>query len=304
MGVHVRLVLLLAVHKVVGGSRIQHAKLLFGEHDSSTRIKDPLAEEKAREVGQGKKRYAAADLHVSLGPKEQLTIDEQPSFHGTDLAEGASLVQNKANSSDTFLVHARAETDKVNSTAALGSTFWLADFMSGFPGKGLTSRGRREDMQALGGRGQTHGLLLAGISGFLVIVCCICYCGVSLLRYGKKAPKAGKKQRLSTESKKSVLSFERKPYIYGGREVFEWEQSGAQIKLYVKVPEGLTKSDLDIKIGLHHLQIGCVGKEPFMKEEVYDKVNVEDSGWRLRSNGELQIMLQKDDCSVWPRVLK
>lgn len=265
--------------------------------------------EKAREVGEGKTKYAAAELHGSVHPKLQLTRDEQTSFHGTDSEEGASLVQDKANSVDTFLVHAKGETDKVNSTGltdvmmALGSTWRLTDVMSGFPGKGLTTRGRSIEMQAFG-RGPTHGFLLAGISGFLVIVCCICYCGVSLLRYGKKAPKAGKKQR--PEPKKSTLSFERKPYIYEGREVFEWEQSGAQIKLYVKVPEGLTKSDLDIKIGIHHLQIGCVGKEPFMKEEVYDKVNVEDSGWRLRSNGELQIMLQKDasTSAVWPRVLK
>jgi len=304
MGVHGRLVLLLAVHGVVVGRRMRDAKLLLGrKHSSKLGIKDPLANKKAREAGQGKNTYASAELHGSLEPQQQLTGDAQTSLHGADSAEGASLVQNTTNSvdtsrlSNTFLV----ESDKLSSTDTLGSTWKLGDVMYGLPAKGLITKGKREGMQAFGS-GLDHGILVAGISGFLVIVCCICYCGVSLLRYGMRAPKAAQKQR--PEPNKNTLSFERKPYIHEGREVFEWEQCGSTVKLYLKVPKGVTKSDLDIKISPHHIQIGCVGKEPFMQEEVYDKVNIEDSGWRLCSNGELQIMLQKDDSSVWPRVLK
>jgi len=97
---------------------------------------------------------------------------------------------------------------------------------------------------------------------------------------------------------------ERKAHVHNGHTVFHWEQAEKVIKLYIDVPEGIQKSDLEIKIGTHHLQVGVAGKVPFMMDELFAAINENESVWRLRSNGELQIKLQKAVCLEWPRVLK
>lgn len=97
---------------------------------------------------------------------------------------------------------------------------------------------------------------------------------------------------------------ERKAHIHNGHKVFHWEQAEKVIKLYIDVPEGIQKSDLEIKIGTHHLQVGVAGKVPFMMDELFAAINENESVWRLRSNGELQIKLQKAVCLEWARVLK
>jgi len=296
MSIHVRLVLalLLAHWRDVSASRIQH------------RLKDSL---------EGNEGHQANDSHQHDSHQiadEEASIDDsthRPRIHtaGKEVklhqslhqamgsTSGASLVQDKANSTQTMLhadnssVHTADEAvHKANSTYAqrLASMVVL--------------------LQPLAGKWKKH--VIVGLTGLVVLACCFGYCLFDHLccaRKGKgtRSGSSGKKRGLSAEASKRV-TFERKTYVFEGREVFDWEQTDTSIKLFIKVPPGLTKTDLDIKIGTRHLQIGCVGKEPFMKEEVYDNINVEDSGWRLRSNGELQVMLQKTDSSVWPRVLK
>merc|ERR1719506_690846 len=119
----------------------------------------------------------------------------------------------------------------------------------------------------------------------------------------------GKKEKLKhndalihTTSSGEIAS-PRKQHVFEGRVVYEWDQTATQARIYVKVPEGITRHELDIKIGSRRLHIGRVGKPPFMREETYDAILEESSGWRLRSNGELQIHLQKERKGEWPCVL-
>lgn len=118
----------------------------------------------------------------------------------------------------------------------------------------------------------------------------------------------GKKKDKKLASNDSLISCDppagpRKQHTFEGRVVYEWDQTLTMASLYISVPEGLTKNDLDIQITSRCLQVGRKGKPPFMREDTYEAINEEHSGWRLRSNGELQIHLQKERKGEWPCVL-
>lgn len=95
----------------------------------------------------------------------------------------------------------------------------------------------------------------------------------------------------------------RMPYLHNGRVVYEWDQTPKVATIYIRPPEGVKKSDLDIRIAARHLKVGRKGKPSFLKEETYDLVNERMSSWSLRSNGELQIFLHKVRKDTWPVVL-
>lgn len=300
MSVHVRLVLalLLTVWGDVTASRIQHRLKDSLEGNDSHQVNDSHQND-SHHIANEEADFKQASIDDSTHRPRIHSAGKEVKLHQSlhqamGSTSGASLVQDKANSThmmllaDNSTVHAEEAVHKANSTYAqrLASMVVL--------------------LQPLAGKWKKH--VIVGIAGLVVLVCCFGYCLFDHLccsRKGKgtRSGTSEKRRGLSAEASKRV-TFERKPYVYEGREVFDWEQTATAIKLFIKVPPGLTKTDLDIKIGSRHLQIGCVGKEPFMKEEVYDNINCEDSGWRLRSNGELQVMLQKTDSSVWPRVLK
>lgn len=95
----------------------------------------------------------------------------------------------------------------------------------------------------------------------------------------------------------------RMQHIHDGRVVYEWDQTPKVTTIYIKPPEGVTKSDLDIRIAARNLRVGRKGKPSFLREETYDLVNEEMSSWSLRSTGELQISLHKVRRADWPVAL-
>jgi len=101
----------------------------------------------------------------------------------------------------------------------------------------------------------------------------------------------------------------RKPHLHNGRLIYEWEQSDTAAKLFLMVPSHFKKCDLEIKITTTRVEVGQKGKPPFLAEDIFGEVNEEGQGsaWRLRSNGELQIYLEKKESSAdkedWPHVL-
>lgn len=121
-------------------------------------------------------------------------------------------------------------------------------------------------------------------SGF-VVASCVAFCIAQLLS--------------------SLLPRKRKRFQHSheGRVVYEWDQTPKVATLYIRPPEGVTKNDLDIRIACRHLRVGRKGKPSFLREETYDVVNEEMSSWSLRSNGELQIYLQKARRAEWPTIL-
>jgi len=162
----------------------------------------------------------------------------------------------------------------------------------------------------------SHSHLAIGISiGILSLVCC-CYCAVdACLKKHKPSKSAGSPKNFmdavygtpsstsSSEQKYDSAKGPRKQHLHEGRVVYEWTQSQKDGEIYIRVPEGLSKNDLDICISPKHVSVGCKGKPPFMSEETYAEINEEGSAWRLRNHGELQIHLSKAVEAEWPWML-
>jgi len=152
-------------------------------------------------------------------------------------------------------------------------------------------------------------LLAVGTSSFLVVAFFSTFCFMQCcMSSGKKSKSKDRKSRADTSSSTCSTVDGEKPtprqqHTHNGRLVYEWDQTSKQAGVYIKVPEGLTRYDLDIKITARRVQVGRVGKPPFLREKTYDAIDEDTTGWRLRSNGELQILLQKEKEGHWPRVL-
>lgn len=163
-------------------------------------------------------------------------------------------------------------------------------------------------------------VLVLGIGTSLTAILCCLYCLMDRCLSASSAKDEGDRQDIS--SKKSsgashvskgsgsansspATSFERerKQHLHEGRVVYEWDQIEAVAKIYLKVPEHITKEDLDITISSRHVTIGCKDKPPFLSEDTYQPIVEAESMWRLRGNGELQIHLQKATPAEWSRVL-
>jgi hypothetical protein len=94
----------------------------------------------------------------------------------------------------------------------------------------------------------------------------------------------------------------RKEYKYKGRVIYEWEQFETYIMMYIELPKGMDKNDLDIRISPRHMRVGRKGKHPFIKEELYLPVDDESSSWKA-NKCELEICLIKEEPEEWQSVL-
>jgi len=94
----------------------------------------------------------------------------------------------------------------------------------------------------------------------------------------------------------------RRQYIHKGRVIYEWTQTPRHVTLYTMLPPGLTQDDLEVKVWPKHAKIRRVGKVPFIKEGLYDSVDVDRCSWDVTWRGELTVTLAKDFAEEWPCV--
>jgi hypothetical protein len=149
---------------------------------------------------------------------------------------------------------------------------------------------------------------------FLVLVLgCCCGCWLLPREMSKDKDHKPKKMRPSAPSSQAqrfnqaqaamfTPTCERKQHTHAGRIVYEWDQTPAAANLYITVPQGIKKHDLEIIFEKKRLTVGCKGKPAFMCEETFDEVSETRSAWRLRTNGELQVRLRKVTEVDWPYV--
>ena len=57
---------------------------------------------------------------------------------------------------------------------------------------------------------------------------------------------------------------ERHKYVHQGQLVYEWDQTLADISLYVQVPQGVKARDLQVDIKADFLGFGIRGSPPFL----------------------------------------
>jgi hypothetical protein len=150
-----------------------------------------------------------------------------------------------------------------------------------------------------------HLLIVVGVTSFLVVILITSCCIAELFKSKSSEPGA----RDNRKKKNLQASFDdmpgnRKQHRHDGRVIYEWDQTLNVATIYIQVPGGLAKQDMEIKITTRRIQVGRKGAPPFMKEDTFNDIVEEDSAWRLRSNGELQIYLQKAEPVEWPHCLR
>jgi len=96
---------------------------------------------------------------------------------------------------------------------------------------------------------------------------------------------------------------ERNRYTRKGRVVYEWKDTSEAAVLFTKLPSGVTSKELEIKFWQKHLKIGRSGKLPFLREELFSSVVVNECTWEV-SGDELTVILHKDVKESWPCVFR
>ena len=97
----------------------------------------------------------------------------------------------------------------------------------------------------------------------------------------------------------------RQKFEHNGRVIYEWEQSMEEVLMYVTPPEGVTARMIDCTITSNRLKLGLTGNPPFINEETFDTVVVDESFWTMDDSGVIEINLQKmRKASTWASALK
>ncbi|KAF8066236.1 BOB1 [Scenedesmus sp. PABB004] len=77
-----------------------------------------------------------------------------------------------------------------------------------------------------------------------------------------------------------------------GRTVYEWEQSLAEVAVYVPVPPDVRAREIFCDVEQQHLRFGRKGNPPFLDLDLHKPVKVSDCIWTLE-DGVLHISLTK-----------
>lgn len=173
-------------------------------------------------------------------------------------------------------------------------------------------------------------VLMVGIGSTLVIACLVIGCLMDRCLSKRKKPKharlaapsdandVGRSPRNSPRSsprEKAVSGCSKndaprtKAHATTGKQkiTYEWNQTDSAASVFLRVPDSYaysaTKKDLTVEISKNRLVVGCVDKPPLLVSDTWADLNLKESMWRFRSNGELQILLQKVEKVEWPKVL-
>lgn len=143
----------------------------------------------------------------------------------------------------------------------------------------------------------THHILYCGVGiGSAVLFACLC-CWMDWARTVLKGWPANNSFILQKASG-------RNQYCYRSRVIYEWEQTSETLTLFTPLPTGVKKKDLEVKIWPRHMKMGRNGKVPFIKEELFNYVAIDECTWDVLKTGELKISLQKAATEEWPCVFK
>lgn len=84
----------------------------------------------------------------------------------------------------------------------------------------------------------------------------------------------------------------------GTTDKYEWIQTLDEVTVFVKLPDKVKASNLDVKLSITKLVAGLKGQPPILSGEWYKKIKTDDSMWSVESDGDkrtLQLTLQKSE---------
>lgn len=127
-------------------------------------------------------------------------------------------------------------------------------------------------------------IALTAVLTVFICSCCFCAVGMSLLKTKRK-------------------SNGRNQYVSKNRVIYEWDQTPDTITLYTKPPGRISEKNIEVIVWSNQLQIGRKDKDPFLKEPLWAAVDADTKSWKVSSEGELEICLEKVEAAEWPCVM-
>jgi len=111
-------------------------------------------------------------------------------------------------------------------------------------------------------------------------------------------------QEIGGDPRLAPAAAARHAFVHAGATVYEWEQTLAEVNVYVPVPPGVRGRDLDVTVGRARLAFGLRGNPPFLDGALHAPASATDSLWTLE-DGVLHVTLAKaEPGEAWPRVIQ
>ncbi|XP_062291954.1 nudC domain-containing protein 1 [Scomber scombrus] len=75
--------------------------------------------------------------------------------------------------------------------------------------------------------------------------------------------------------------------------IYFWQQTAEDITVCVRMPEGITKEEVQFRLTPDNVSIGVQGFPPLLKGQLYASVDPEASAWIIKNDKSLEVTLQK-----------
>lgn len=86
--------------------------------------------------------------------------------------------------------------------------------------------------------------------------------------------------------------------------IYVWQQSMEDLTVCVRLPQGVTKEEIQFGLTADSLSIGVRGFSPLLQGQLYAAVDPEASAWIIKDNKSLEVTLQKrSEGALWPELV-
>ncbi|XP_019959970.2 nudC domain-containing protein 1 [Paralichthys olivaceus] len=86
--------------------------------------------------------------------------------------------------------------------------------------------------------------------------------------------------------------------------IYFWQQTGEDITVCVRTPEGVTKEEVQFTLTADNISIGVQGFSPLLEGQMFASVDPEASAWIIRDDKSLEVTLQKrSEGPMWPELV-
>ncbi|KAM9838372.1 nudC domain-containing protein 1 [Aulostomus maculatus] len=86
--------------------------------------------------------------------------------------------------------------------------------------------------------------------------------------------------------------------------IYFWQQTAEDITVCVRVPEGITKDEVQFRLAADNISIGVQRFPPLLEGRLYESVDPEASAWIIKDDKSLEVTLQKrNEGPSWPELV-
>ncbi|KAG7500831.1 hypothetical protein JOB18_031414 [Solea senegalensis] len=86
--------------------------------------------------------------------------------------------------------------------------------------------------------------------------------------------------------------------------IYFWQQTAEDITVCVRMPEGVTKEEVQFRLTPDNISIGVQGFPPLLEGQMYGSVDPEGSTWIIKNDKSLEVTLEKrSEVPMWPELV-